>query len=178
MIDGRGRARVTDFGVAVVAKELLGSDSISGTPAYMSPEQLRGKEVTQSSDIYSLGLVLYELFTGKRVFESNNIAELMSLHETSSPTNPSSHVEHLDPLVERVIMRCLEKEPKKRPATAIQVAAALTGGDPLAAALAAGETPSPEMVAASGEKTGSARCGCSVACGYPCGARHSAHPWK
>lgn len=154
MIDGRGKARVTDFGIAVVAKELLGAEAGSGTPAYMAPEQLQGKEVTQKSDIYSLGLVLYELFTGKRVYDSDNLVELMKLHETSSPTSPSSHVEHIDPLVERVIMRCLEKEPNKRPATAIQVAAALPGGDPLAAALAAGETPSPEMVAASGEKTG------------------------
>jgi serine/threonine-protein kinase len=154
MIDGRGKARVTDFGIAVVANELLGAQAASGTPAYMAPEQLKGKEVTQKSDIYSLGLVLYELFTGKRVYDSDNLHELMKLHETSSPTSPSSHVEHIDPLVERVIMRCLEKEPNKRPATAIQVAAALPGGDPLAAALAAGETPSPEMVAASGEKTG------------------------
>ena len=154
MIDGRGKARVTDFGVAVVAKELLGREAASGTPAYMAPEQLKGKEVTQKSDIYSLGLVLYELFTGKPVYNSDNLHDLMKLHESSTPTSPSSHVEHMDPLVERVIMRCLEKEPSKRPATAIQVAAALPGGDPLAAALAAGETPSPEMVAASGEKTG------------------------
>ena len=154
MIDGRGKARVTDFGVSVVAKEIQGAEAMSGTPAYMAPEQLTGKEVTQKSDIYSLGLVLYELFTGKRAYNSDNLLELMSMHEASSPTSPSSHVEHLDPLVERVILRCLEKDPAKRPASAIQVAAALPGGDPLAAALAAGETPSPEMVAASGEHGG------------------------
>ncbi len=154
MIDGRGRARVTDFGVSVVAREVQGAEAMSGTPAYMAFEQLTGKEVTQKSDIYSLGLVLYELFTGKRAYNSDNLIELMSMHEASSPTSPSSHVQHLDPLVERVILRCLEKDPKKRPASAIQVAAALPGGDPLAAALAAGETPSPEMVAASGENTG------------------------
>ena len=154
MIDGRGRARVTDFGVSVVAKEIQGAEAMSGTPAYMAPEQLTGKEVTQKSDIYSLGLVLYELFTGKRAYNSDNLIELMSMHETSTPTSHSSHVQHLDPLVERVILRCLEKDPNKRPVSAIQVAAALPGGDPLAAALAAGETPSPEMVAASGEKTG------------------------
>ncbi len=154
MIDGRGKARVTDFGVSVVAKEIQGAEAMSGTPAYMAPEQLTGKEVTQKSDIYSLGLVLYELFTGKRAYNSDNLIELMSMHEASSPTSPSSHVQHLDPLVERVILRCLEKDPNKRPVSAIQVAAALPGGDPLAAALAAGETPSPEMVAASGEKTG------------------------
>ena len=154
MIDGRGRARVTDFGVAVVAKQLTGADAASGTAAYMAPEQLRGEEVTQRSDIFSLGLVLYELFTGKRVYESNDVLELLKLHEESTPTTPSSLIRNIDPLIERVILRCLEKEPKNRPASAIQVAAALPGGDPLAAALAAGETPSPEMVAASGEDTG------------------------
>lgn len=154
MIDGRGKARVTDFGIAVVGMELQGREAASGTPAYMAPEQLKGKEVTQKSDIYSLGLVLYELFTGKPVYSSDNLQDLMKLHESSTPTSPASLINDLDPLVERVIMRCLEKDPSKRPASAIQVAAALPGGDPLAAALAAGETPSPEMVAASGAKTG------------------------
>jgi len=154
MIDGRGRARITDFGVAVVAQELRSDEVTAGTPAYMAPEQLTGKEVTHRSDIYSLGLVLYELFTGKRVFDANNLPELIKLHEQTTPTTPSSHVKDIDPLVEKVILRCLEKDPNKRPGSAIQVAAALPGGDPLAAALAAGETPSPEMVAAAGEKTG------------------------
>src|SRR5208337_3424291 len=63
-------------------------------------------------------------------------------------------VRDLDPLIERVILRCLETDPGKRPVSALQVAAALPGGDPLAAALAAGETPSPEMVAASGASEG------------------------
>jgi hypothetical protein len=154
MIDGRGKARITDFGVAVVAAELSGNEAVAGTPGYMAPEQLTGKEVTQLSDIYALGLVLYELFTGKRVFESNSVRDLLKLHETSTPTNPSSHVKNIDPLVEKVILRCLEKDPGKRPASAIQVAAALPGGDPLAAALAAGETPSPEMVAAAKTEEG------------------------
>jgi serine/threonine-protein kinase len=163
MIDGRGKARITDFGLAVVSQELRGEEVLTGTPAYMAPEQLTGKEATQRSDIYALGLVLYELFTGKQVFEAKSIPELMALHEKSTPTTPSSHVKEIDPLVERVILRCLDKDPQKRPASAIQVAAALPGGDPLAAALAAGETPSPEMVAASGEKTG-LRPAIAVAC--------------
>jgi hypothetical protein len=71
-----------------------------------------------------------------------------------SPSRPSTVVKDLDPIVEKVILRCLETEPTARPATALAVAAALPGGDPLAAALAAGETPSPQLVAASGETTG------------------------
>lgn len=154
MLDSRGKARITDFGLAVVAEELRSEEVLAGTPAYMAPEQLTGKEVTRRSDIYALGLVLYELVTGKRVFEAKTIHELIRLHEKSIPVMPSSYIKELDPQVERVIMRCLEKDPKARPASAIEVSAQLPGGDLLAAALAAGETPSPEMVAAAGEKTG------------------------
>jgi len=163
MIDGRGRARITDFGLAIVTEELRGEEAMAGTPAYMAPEQLTRKEVTQRSDIYALGMVLYELFTGKRVFEAKSIQELIALHEKSSPPTPSSHVKDIDPLAERVILRCLEKDPKARPASAVQVALALPGGDPLAAALAMGETPSPEMVAAAGGNT-SLRPAVAVAC--------------
>lgn len=154
MLDGRGRVRVTDFGLAAIAETLSADEASVGTPAYMAPEQLAGIEVTQRSDIYSLGLVLYEIFTGKKAFEAATLPELIRLRERSSPSNISAIVKDIDPLVERVILRCLEKDPAKRPATALQVAAALPGGDPLAAALAAGETPSPEMVAAAGEKEG------------------------
>src|SRR5580704_7301569 len=154
MLDGRGRVRITDFGLAAIAENLSANEASAGTPAYMAPEQLAGIEVTARSDIYSLGLVLYEIFTGKKAFEAATLPELIRLRERSSPSSISAIVKDIDPLVERVILRCLERDPSKRPATAIQVAAALPGGDPLAAALAAGETPSPEMVAASGEKEG------------------------
>src|SRR5262245_64818857 len=104
----------------------------------MSPEQLTGKGVTVRSDLYALGLVLYEIFTGKRAFVSNDPAELARLQEQTSPTSPSSLVKDIDPLVERVILRCLETDPHNRPATALQVAAALPGGHPWPAASAAG----------------------------------------
>ena len=74
--------------------------------------------------------------------------------ETATPSRPSSVVKDLNPVIERVILRCLENEPSARPANVFSVAAALPGGDPLAAALAAGETPSPQLVAASGESAG------------------------
>lgn len=140
MIDGRGQPRIADFGLAALAQEIPLSDLRSGTPAYMAPEQKAGREVTTRSDIYSLGPVLHEMFTGK------------SRKDTHSA--PSELVKDLDPVIERLILRCLEDDPKRRPASALSVAIALPGGDPIAAALAAGETPSPEMVAASQEKEG------------------------
>ena len=117
----------------------------------MAPEQLAGGEVTARSDIYSLGLVLYEIFTGQRALDGKNLAELIHKREQSGILPPTAIVKSLDPKIERAIMRCLKPQPAARPASALAVAAALPGGDPLAAALAAGETPSPEMVAAAGE---------------------------
>jgi hypothetical protein len=154
MLDGTGKARITDFGLAAVAAQIQGSEVRAGTPAYMAPEQLAGKEVTFKSDIFSLGLLMFELLTGRRAYDAPTLAELIRTREEGTITNPSAIVKDLDPLVERVILRCLEKDPAKRPASALQVAAALPGGDPLAAALAAGETPSPEMVAAAGTTEG------------------------
>jgi len=151
MIDGDGQVRITDFGLASAGEAV--ENIRAGTPAYMAPEQLAGKEVTRRSDIYSLGLILFELFTGRRVFDAKTINELLRAHETSDWRTPSSVVPDLDPTVERAIMRCLERNPHDRPASALAVAAALPGGDQLAAAMAAGETPSPEMVAAAGDRS-------------------------
>src|SRR5579859_868086 len=154
MLDGAGKIRITDFGLAGLAASMQGEEARVGTPAYMAPEQLAGKEVTTKSDIYSLGLILYEILTGKRAFEASTLQELVRLRESGTITNPSTLVRDLDPRIERVILRCLEKDPAQRPASALKVAAALPGGDPLAASLAAGETPSPEMVAAAGATEG------------------------
>src|ERR1700719_1431819 len=163
MLDGGGKARITDFGLAGIAATIQGADVRAGTPAYMAPEQLSGKEVTAKSDIYALGLVMYELLTGKRTYDATNLPELMKARSEGKITNPSTLVKDLDPLVERVILRCLESDPGRRHASALQVAAALPGGDPLAAALAAGDNPSPEMVAAAGENDGT-RPSVAIAC--------------
>jgi serine/threonine-protein kinase len=146
MIDGRGRARITDFGLAVRSDQ-AGAE-IAGTPAYMSPEQLQGQPATARSDVYSLGLLFYELYTGKRPFDAADFSGWRRKHAEEQPPAPSHHTSDIDPAVERAILRCLEKDPRQRPSSVLQVAAALPGGDPLAAAIAAGETPSPEMVAA------------------------------
>ncbi len=153
LIDGRGRARITDFGLAMPGDRVRGAEVRAGTPAYMAPEQLAGDEVTVRSEIYALGLVLYELFTGQAPFPAALRAELAKQRE-NAPVSPSSLVEGLDPAVERVILGCLENDPASRPRSVHEVAAALPGGDPLAAAIAVGDTPSPELVAAAGEKAG------------------------
>jgi len=154
MLDRRGNVVIMDFGLAAVANELRGAEARSGTPAYMAPEQLRGEQVTAKSDIYALGMVLYEIFTGKRAYEAASMAELIRMQESAQITSMSSLAADIDPAVEKAIRRCLDPDPAKRPASALSVAAALPGGDPLAAALAAGETPSPELVAASGKTEG------------------------
>jgi len=148
MVDGRGRARITDFGLAALKGMADDGDMIVGTPAYMAPECLAGQEATLRSDLFSLGLVLYELFTGKRAFEARSVEEMMHVRRERPPTSPSTHVPDLNPVVERLILRCIEKEPDRRPPSVLAVAAGLPGGDLLAAAIAAGETPSPELVAA------------------------------
>lgn len=148
MIDGRGRARLTDFGLAVSGEQ--DRREMAGTPAYMAPEQFGGRGASEQSDLYALGLVLYELFTGKRAFEGKSVSEMARLHRQTEPPEPSTVVPDLEPAVEHAILHCLVKDPSKRPASAASVAAELSGGDPLGAVLAAGETPAPELVAAAG----------------------------
>src|SRR5512139_703501 len=151
MIDGRGQARITDFGLAISAGAAGSPADFAGTLAYMAPERFHGAPATVQSDLYALGLILYETYTGKPALKGTTIGEWQRAHAESTPTSPSALVSEMEPAVERVILRCLAKDPARRPASAAQVAAALPGGDPLAAAVAAGETPSPELVAASGE---------------------------
>jgi hypothetical protein len=149
MLDGRGQVRITDFGLARIAAEDTGGE-ISGTPAYMAPEQLTRGETSVQSDLYALGLILHELFTGKAVFGGRPLADILRAHQESVATVAEEESDFVDATVARVIVQCLEPEPVRRPASAHAVAAALPGGDPLAAALAAGETPSPGVVAAAG----------------------------
>jgi serine/threonine-protein kinase len=153
MIDGRGVVRITDFGLAGFVEDFVGREVLAGTPAYMAPEQLAGREVSVKSDIYSLGLVLFELFTGRRAFEGKSRPEVQQ-SRTNVPTTMTSVSDEVDPAVERIVLRCLAPEPAARPSSALAVAASLPGGDPLAAALAAGETPDPALVAAAGDVGG------------------------
>lgn len=155
MLDGQGQVHIMDFGLSDLAERLQGHDIRSGTPAYMAPEQAEGREVTTRSDIYSLGMVLFEIFTGQQAFGEDG--------DRSSHPSASQTASDVDPVVAKVIERCLEPDPSHRPQSALDVARALPGGDPLAEALAAGDTPSPEMVAASDE-TGVLSVRAAVAC--------------
>jgi serine/threonine-protein kinase len=152
MIDSHGEVRIMDFGLAAIADQLDASDARSGTPTYMAPEQLAGKEATRQSDVYALGLVLYELFTGKPPFAGRDPQELQRQRAETPKTTPSTLIPDISPRLESAILRCLEPEPNLRPASALEVAVSLPGGDPLAEALAAGETPSPDLLAASGPR--------------------------
>ncbi len=145
MIDGAGRAKISDFGLAGLASE-LGREFV-GTPAYMAPEQLAEGKTSFASDVYSLGLVLWEMFAGKPAFQASSREELMALQRSTDSESLSTEVSGLDERIEQVLRRSLHHNPTRRPQSALDLAAALPGGDPLAEALAAGETPSPEMVA-------------------------------
>ncbi len=150
MIDGQGRARIADFGIAALAEEAERA-GFAGTLAYMAPEQLDGAPPSVRTDLYALGLVLYETFTGKRLFDAPTPGELKALHARTEPPSLSSTVHDVPPAVEQIVRSCLARDPNARPASARAVLAALPGGDPLQAAIAAGETPTPAMVAAAGK---------------------------
>ncbi|MEW6250857.1 MAG: serine/threonine-protein kinase [Planctomycetota bacterium] len=149
MIDGQGRARIADFGLAAPREQITADEVCLGTPAYMAPELFAGTRVSARSDIYSLGLVLYELFTGRPAFRADSLSAYARLHQRSQPRPPAELVPDLPPSVDRLIQQCLEKDPAERPASALAAAAGLPGADPLALALAAGVTPAPTVVAAS-----------------------------
>ncbi len=145
MVDGDGNAKLTDFGLAALIADAAVGERV-GTPAYMAPEQFARGVATEASDIFSLGLLLHEIFTGERAIQASTVSELTAAHRTPF-SGPAERVGGLDPAIDRAVRRCLALSPGDRPTSALRVAGALPGGDPLAQALAAGETPSPELVA-------------------------------
>ncbi len=145
MIDAQGESRIMDFGLALSTAEAQ-PGVLAGTPSYVAPEQLEGEPATVQSDLYALGLVMYELVTGRRVHDARSFNERVS-RLTDEVTEPSDLVPDIHPAVEAIILRCLASEPSARPRSAREVIEALPG-DPLAAAMAAGQTPSPRLVAA------------------------------
>ena len=139
LVDGRGRARVTDFGLALTAADARRPADVAGTPAYMAPEQLAGRPLSPRTDVHALGHLLREMLTGLSPPGAGPRPGL-------SPPVP--------PEIDSLIQRCLADDPVLRPPSALAVAAALPGRDVLAALVAAGETPPPEIVAAAGTEGG------------------------
>jgi serine/threonine-protein kinase len=152
MLDGTGQARITDFGLAVAEREREAPGELSGTLAYMAPERLAGSPASVQSDLYALGLVLYEIFAGRRPFEARTLSEWRRAHAEDVPSPPSRFAADMHPAVEGAILHCLAKDPGARPRSVAQLMAELPGGDVLEAMVAAGQTPSPDLVGASGEK--------------------------
>ncbi|HXO87468.1 MAG TPA: serine/threonine-protein kinase [Candidatus Acidoferrales bacterium] len=115
MIDGQGNVKIMDFGIARSMEAVTRlTGSMVGTPAYMAPEQVAGKAVDYRTDIYSLGLILYELFTGAQAFQAENAVAVALKQMRESPI-PPHEIEPMIPVaIERAILKCLEKEPVKR----------------------------------------------------------------
>ncbi len=116
MIDRDGNAKIMDFGIAysMKAKGITGTGSIIGTPEYMSPEQVEVKKLDQRSDIYSLGVILFEMITGKIPFEGETPLSVAMKHKSEHPPEPKMLNNQIPEQLNRVIIKCLEKERNRR----------------------------------------------------------------
>jgi serine/threonine protein kinase/Tfp pilus assembly protein PilF len=128
MIDRVGSAHIMDFGIARSSGGggITGPGVIIGTPDYMSPEQLEGKDADQRSDIYSFGAVLFEMVTGEAPFEGSTPMAVALKHKTEKPRDPRALNPQVPAELGRLILRCLEKDPQKRYETAEALLADLT----------------------------------------------------
>jgi len=116
MIDREGNARIMDFGIArsLRTKGITGAGVMIGTPEYMSPEQVEGKEADQRSDIYSLGVLLYEMVTGRVPFEGDTAFAVGIKHKSEIPKDPKEINSQVPDDLSRLILRCMEKDKDKR----------------------------------------------------------------
>jgi eukaryotic-like serine/threonine-protein kinase len=127
MIDREGSAKIMDFGIARSLEDKGSADAgmIIGTPEYMSPEQAEGKEADQRSDIYALGVIIYEMITGKAPFEGATASGILKKHRTEAPPDPKGLNPQVTPGLARMILKCLEKDGEKRYQDAGEVLAEL-----------------------------------------------------
>jgi len=116
IIDEEGNAKVMDFGIArsLKTRGITGTGSVIGTPEYMSPEQAEGGEVDPRSDIYSLGVILFEMVTGTPPFDGETALSVAMKHKSEPPPNPKSFNEDIPAGLNRLILKCLEKDKAKR----------------------------------------------------------------
>ncbi|MGH2969481.1 MAG: protein kinase domain-containing protein, partial [Solirubrobacteraceae bacterium] len=126
ILDGEGRAKVTDFGIARAgASDMTETGSIMGTAQYLSPEQAQGQPVSPRSDLYSIGVMLYELLTGRVPFDAESAVTIALKHVSERPRPPSELNPAVPPALDAVVLRALEKDPARRFADADEFAAAL-----------------------------------------------------
>jgi serine/threonine-protein kinase len=115
IVDEEGKAVVTDFGIARAGvSEITQTGSVMGTPQYLSPEQAQGFEVTPVSDLYSIGVILYEALTGRVPFEGESAVAVAMKQVSEMPQRPSSINPQVSPSLDAVVMRALEKDPGQR----------------------------------------------------------------
>ena len=126
LVDGEGRLKVTDFGIARAgASQMTEAGSIIGTAQYLSPEQAKGSPVDQTSDLYSVGIVLYELLTGVVPFSGDTPVEIAMKHLSAIPDAPSSHRSEIPRELDKVVLRALAKDQHERYQTAEEMDADL-----------------------------------------------------
>ncbi|MFL6245860.1 MAG: protein kinase domain-containing protein [Thermoanaerobaculia bacterium] len=121
LVDAKGEAKLMDFGIARMAETMEGvtqAGLIVGTPHYMSPEQVQGKQLDARSDVYSLGIMIYEMLVGRRPFESSSLTGVLTAHITEAAKPPIELRPDLTPAINSIVMRCLAKDPGARYANA------------------------------------------------------------
>jgi TolB-like protein/Tfp pilus assembly protein PilF len=128
MIDREGNTRIMDFGIALSheAEEITDSNMMVGTPQYLSPEQVEGKKVDQRSDIYSLGVILFEMVTGQVPFDGDTTLSIAVKHKTEIPRDPKEFNTQIPDELSALILKCMEKDPEKRYQTAEKLCSELT----------------------------------------------------
>jgi serine/threonine-protein kinase len=163
LVSPDGRAKITDFGIAVAFASIqpdTTSDLVWGSPHYFAPEQATGSPPSPATDVYALGVVLFEMLTGHLPFEADDMMVLAEMHRAAPPPSPREYVPDLPEALEQIVLKVLSKEPSARYRTADQLGRVLTtlleqsgelsDGAQLAASLAAAEAeaiPAPSTAA-------------------------------
>lgn len=131
LIDGSGRVRVTDFGIARATgnSEITRTGSVLGTAQYLSPEQAQGFEVTDTSDIYAIGIILFEMLTGRVPFDGDNAVAIAMKQVSEPPPAPSSINPNVPPALDAVVLKALAKDPADRYSSAAEMTAALDAAE-------------------------------------------------